>query len=218
MGEKRHIGKRLISLLTLSLLLCILFGMNACAARKPKFPKEVMLLSGNSVGFEVMDSVKTDKILKLKSSNPKVVTAADEVYSGGHYIDLIPKKAGTATVSFTVKRKNGKTYSLKTKVKVYNYENPVSKFSIGKKDYTKLFNKKYINSVKAKPAIKGKLKITMKKGYKLTGLYWVETKTGKPKKIKNGSNITLDAKHHIRVEYKNTQKIFPYNIKLMGNQ
>ena len=218
MEQKKRIGKKWLSLLTLSLLLSILFGMNACAAKAPKFGKTAMLFSGKSVSFGVMDSVKTDKILKLKSSNPKVVAVKKEFYYGEHNINLIAKKAGTATVSFTVKRKNGKTYSFKTKVKVYNYESPVSKFSIGTNDYTKLFNKEYINWVKADPVIKGKLNITMKKGFKLTGLCLVEGGTGKEKKIKNGSKITLDATHYIRAEYKNTKKNYSYVVCLGGEQ
>ena len=218
MEQKKCIGKKWLSLLTLSLLLSILFGMNACAAKAPKFAKTAMLFSGNPESAGVMGSVKTDKILKLKSSNPKVVAVKKEFYYGEHNIKLIPKKAGTATVSFTLKRKNGKTYSFKTKVKVYNYEKPVSKISIGKNDYTKLFNKEYINWVKADPVIKGKLKITMKKGFKLTGLYLVEGGTGKEKKIKNGSMITLDATHYIRAEYKNTKKNYSYGIFLGGKQ
>ena len=60
----------------------------------------------------------------------------------------------------------------------------------------------------------GKINISMKKGYKLTGLYLCEHGTGKAKKIKNGSSITLDANYYVQVIYKNTSKNYSYALYL----
>ena len=58
--------------------------------------------------------------------------------------------------------------------------------------------------------------MTVKKSFKLTGLYWCEYGTGKSKKIKNGSTITLDSMHYLQATYKSTGMNYSYVTYLNG--
>ena len=71
-------------------------------------------------------SQKSDKVLGLKASNTNVVSVRKMAFLGDYTITLKAKKTGTSIVSFKVKRKNGKTYSFKSKVTVHNYKNPLN--------------------------------------------------------------------------------------------
>ena len=112
----------------------------AQAAGTLKFAKLITLMRENGTDG-IMNSVKSDKILNLKSSNTSVATVKNVQFRGDHSIAIKGNKQGTTTVSFTVQRKNGKKYSFKSKVSVFNYTNPLSKCTFGKTDYSKKFDK-----------------------------------------------------------------------------
>lgn len=176
----------------------------AKAAGNPEIYAGIGIMQGGKTVVEIMNTVKSDKIIKVKSSNSKIVTAKGVSTAGLQRIEFTPKKPGDATVSFVVKRKNGKTYSLKTHVIVHKYTNPFSKLNIGKKSYKKLFDKKFrIYSSNAK----GKLNISLKRGFKLKKIYYYYNK-GKRKVIKNGKNIVLDRKHAIVIEYEDNTNFY----------
>ena len=101
--------------------------VTAQAADTLKFAKSITMLKGNQIGYGIMNSVKSDKILNLKCSNTNVATVKKEKFIDDYTITIKAKKQGTTTVSFTVKRKNGKKYSFKSKISVYNYTNPLNK-------------------------------------------------------------------------------------------
>ena len=84
--------------------------VTAQAAGTLKFAKSITMLKGNQIGYGIMNSVKSDKILNLKCSNTNVATVKKEKFIDDYTITIKAKKQGTATVSFTVKRKNGKKY------------------------------------------------------------------------------------------------------------
>lgn len=187
------------------------------AAGALKYQKTVTLMKGDQVGYGIINSVRSDKVLGLKSSNTSVVTVKKEPFLDDHTITMTAKKAGTSTVSFKVKRKNGKTYSFTSKVTVYNYTNPLSVCKFGKKDYTKSYNKKTTVPIAAGYPKKAKVCIVAKKGYKIEGIYYSEHGTGKQRKIKNGSTVTLDAMHYLQIMYKNTSKKYVSAIYLDGD-
>ena len=173
-------------------------------------------MKGDQIGHVIINSVRSDKVLGLKSSNTSVVTVKKEPFRDDHTITMTAKKAGTSTVSFKVKRNNGKTYSFTSKVTVYNYTNPLSVCKFGKKDYTKSYNKKtMVPTAKGYPK-KAKVCIVAKKGYKIEGIYYSEHGTGKQRKIKNGSTVTLDGSHYLQIMYKNTSKNYVSAVYLDG--
>ena len=115
------------------------------------------------------------------------------------------------------RRKNGKKYSFKSKISVYNYTNPLNKCVVGKKDYKKQLDKKNTVTVSSSSPKKGKINITAKKGYKIEAIYYSEYGTGVQKKIKNGSSITLDSQHYLQIIYKDTRKNYSYAVSLYGS-
>ena len=64
------------------------------------------------IGYGIMNSVKSDKILNLKCSNTNVATVKKEKFIDDYTITIKAKKQGTTTVSFTVKRKMEKNILL----------------------------------------------------------------------------------------------------------
>lgn len=190
--------------------------VTAQAAGTLKFHKSIALMKGDEIGHVIRNSVKSDKVLELKSSKPSVVSVKKMPFRDDYTITMKAKKTGTSIVSFKVKRKNGKTYSFKSKVTVHNYTNPLSVCKFGKKDYKKSFDKKTMVPVAKGYPKKAKVSITAKKGYKIDAIYYSEHGTGKQRKIKNGSTVTMDGSHYLQIMYKNTRKNYVSAVYLDG--
>ena len=190
--------------------------VTAQAAGTLKFHKSIALMKGDEIGHVIRNTVRSDKVLGLKSSKPSVVSVKKMPFRDDYTITMKAKKAGTSTVSFKVKRKNGKTYSFKSKVTVHNYTNPLSVCKFGRKDYKKSFDKKTMVPVAKGYPKKAKVSITAKKGYKIDAIYYSEHGTGKQRKIKNGSTVTMDGSHYLQIMYKNTRKIYVSAVYLDG--
>ena len=190
--------------------------ITAQAAGTLKFHKSIALMKGDEIGHVIRNSVRSDKVLELKSSKPSVVSVKKMPFRDDYTITMKAKKTGTSIVSFKVKRKNGKTYSFKSKVTVHNYTNPLSVCKFGKKDYKKSFDKKTMVPVAKGYPKKAKVSITAKKGYKIDAIYYSEHGTGKQRKIKNGSTVTMDGSHYLQIMYKNTRKNYVSAVYLDG--
>lgn len=190
--------------------------VTAQAAGTLKFHKSIALMKGDEIGHVIRNSVRSDKVLELKSSKPSVVSVKKMPFRDDYTITMKAKKTGTSIVSFKVKRKNGKTYSFKSKVTVHNYTNPLSVCKFGKKDYKKSFDKKTMVPVAKGYPKKAKVSITAKKGYKIDAIYYSEHGTGKQRKIKNGSTVTMDGSHYLQIMYKNIRKNYVSAVYLDG--
>ena len=190
--------------------------VTAQAAGTLKFHKSIALMKGDEIGHVIRNSVRSDKVLELKSSKPSVVSVKKMPFRDDYTITMKAKKTGTSIVSFKVKRKNGKTYSFKSKVTVHNYTNPLNVCKFGRKDYKKSFDKKTMVPVAKGYPKKAKVSITAKKGYKIDAIYYSEHGTGKQRKIKNGSTVTMDGSHYLQIMYKNTRKNYVSAVYLDG--
>ena len=190
--------------------------VTAQAAGTLKFHKSIALMKGDEIGHVIRNSVRSDKVLELKSSKPSVVSVKKMPFRDDYTITMKAKKTGTSIVSFKVKRKNGKTYSFKSKVTVHNYTNPLNVCKFGRKDYKKSFDKKTMVPVAKGYPKKAKVSITAKKGYKIDAIYYSEHGTGRQRKIKNGSTVTLDGEHYLQILYKNTSKNYVSSVYLDG--
>ena len=190
--------------------------VTAQAAGTLKFHKSIALMKGDEIGHVIRNSVKSDKVLELKSSKPSVVSVKKMPFRDDYTITMKAKKTGTSIVSFKVKRKNGKTYSFKSKVTVHNYTNPLNVCKFGRKDYKKSFDKKTMVPVAKGYPQKAKVCVTAKKGYKIDAIYYSEHGTGKQRKIKNGSTVTMDGSHYLQIMYKNTRKNYVSAVYLDG--
>lgn len=190
--------------------------VTAQAAGTLKFHKSIALMKGDEIGHVIRNSVRSDKVLELKSSKPSVVSVKKMPFRDDYTITMKAKKTGTSIVSFKVKRKNGKTYSFKSKVTVHNYTNPLNVCKFGRKDYKKSFDKKTMVPVAKGYPQKAKVCVTAKKGYKIDAIYYSEHGTGKQRKIKNGSTVTMDGSHYLQIMYKNTRKNYVSAVYLDG--
>ena len=215
---KKAVKRLLVLFLALTFIVTDLAvaPVTAQAAGTLKFHKSIALMKGEEIGYVIINSVSSDKVLGLKSSNTSVVSVKKMPFLGDYTLTLKAKKTGTSIISFKVKRKNGKTYSFTSKVTVYNYTNPLSVCKFGKKDYRKSFDKKTMVFTTAGYPKKAKVCIGAKKGYKITAIYYSEHGTGKQRKIKNGSTITLDGSHYLQIMYKNTSKNYVSSVYLDG--
>ena len=215
---KKAVKKLLVLFLALTFIVTDLAvaPVTAQAAGTLKFHKSIALMKGDEIGHVIRNSVRSDKVLGLKSSNTSVVSVKKMPFLDDYTITLKAKKTGTSIVSFKVKRKNGKTYSFKSKVTVHNYTNPLSVCKFGKKDYKKSFDKKTMVPVAKGYPQKAKVCVTAKKGYKIDAIYYSEHGTGKQRKIKNGSTVTMDGSHYLQIMYKNTRKNYVSAVYLDG--
>lgn len=141
---------------------------------------------------------KNSKIKNVKSSNKKVIKIKNYGVDTDNYgyINYDVKKAGTATVSFDLVV-NKKTYHYSVKIKTVKYENPFKSFKIGSKNYTSKFNNTdWVGTDKGwqsflKP-VSGKLKISLKKNWKITEMYRMPMfNYDKKTKVKNNKNVNL---------------------------
>lgn len=215
---KKAVKRLLVLFLALTFIVTDLAvaPVTAQAAGTLKFTKSVALMKGEEIGYGIINSVRSDKVLGLKSSNTSVVSVKKMPFLGDYTITLKAKKAGTSIVSFKVRRKNGKTYSFKSKVTVHNYTNPLNVCKFGRKDYKKSFDKKTMVPVAKGYSRKAKVCITAKKGYKIVAIYYSEHGTGRQRKIKNGSTVILDGEHYLQILYKNTSKNYVSSVYLDG--
>ena len=215
---KKTVKRLLVLFLALTFIVTDLVAapVTTQAAGALRFQKTITLMKNDQVGYGIINSVRSDQVVGLKSSNTSVVSVKRERFLADYTITLKAKKAGTSTVSFKVKRKNGKTYSFKSKVTVHNYSNPLNVCKFGRKDYKKSFDKKTMVPVAKGYSRKAKVCITAKKGYKIVAIYYSEHGTGRQRKIKNGSTVILDGEHYLQILYKNTSKNYVSSVYLDG--
>ena len=215
---KKTVKRLLVLFLALTFIVTDLVAapVTTQAAGALRFQKTITLMKNDQVGYGIINSVRSDQVVGLKSSNTSVVSVKKMPFLDDYTLTLKAKKTGTSIISFKVKRKNGKTYSFKSKVTVHNYSNPLNVCKFGRKDYKKSFDKKTMVPVAKGYPRKAKVCITAKKGYKIVAIYYSEHGTGRQRKIKNGSTVTLDGEHYLQILYKNTSKNYVSSVYLDG--
>lgn len=139
--------------------------------------------------INVMTSVDSTKITKLKNYNPEIIKVSidnrDSGYGKMGTLQIQALKAGTAKITFQF---GGKNYIYK--VIISRYENLCKQFKIGNTDFTKCFDKSGVYySYQQKKNITGNLDIKLKDGWKIVKIRMDHSKT-----IKNHSKITLSTK------------------------
>lgn len=187
---KKSTKKLMAALLVLAIAVTAIPAANVQAAA-PKVPKNCKFWfyewkSGTSIAsIYIQNPTAKGKITKLKNSNPSVAKVA---VGGNNYLTVEIKKAGTSKVTFTYA---GKKFS--TKISIKKWESPCSQFKVGKKDYAKYFKKSgQYNLNRQKKDRTEKIKITPKKGWKLTK---IENLTPDSEKtVKNNSKVKLSIK------------------------
>ncbi len=162
--------------------------------------KKVYYLDGTpGITYIYLNGVsKTSAITKLKTSKKSVAKVFKDVPDGSTAaVAILPKKAGTTTITFNVKY-NGKTIKAKTKFIARKYTSPLKSFKVGSKNFTSKFKK--TGHLHVDQALKGKLSIKLKPGYKINhiSIYsWSgggsvkEPKNNKTVKVPKGKTLSL---------------------------
>lgn len=171
----KKISKKLLSFLLAFGMILSMFAVNSATiwAEDEHVPASATLVAYPKPATESLASLSS-KVSGLKSSNKAVVTAklSKSTYgtSQTYYTILaVPKKAGTATVSFKCQ---GKTYKIKVTVK--KYVNPVKSVKIGA---TTVSGSRFKSSSETSLSYakfaekKVKTTVTLAKGWKLGELY-----------------------------------------------
>lgn len=128
------------------------------------------------------------KITQLKSSDKKVAIAKKGKTDLYPCIEITPKSAGTTKISFKC---GGKKCT--STVYVTDYENPFKSIKIGKKDFTTKFDKSNEYVYKQKHSMTGKLKIKLKKDWKIKTMYteYIGDEGTQGDIVKNNKNVSL---------------------------
>ena len=168
----------------------------------------------DNAGDRVTNIKSSSKNLIATKTRERVYTTTEKDYDTGKmvtetkygtaYISFFAKKAGTYTVTFDVTKSDGtvrctKTITVKTNSYTTSTVNPVKSIKYAGKD---LYNY-YPYTTKTS----GKLKVTLKKGYKLVSIEIGKYNSAGEivyKKVKNNSKITLSKKRVTKSEYKYT--------------
>lgn len=142
----------------------------------------------SSVPLSIVGCSKKSQIKKLKSSRPSVckVSAKD-----GYIRVEYGKKSGSSTITCTVKG-----VKLSHKFTVKKYTNPLSKFKVGKTNYTSKFAK--YNFYTGKRFKKQTLSLKAKKGWKISDVYLYNGKSTKHYAVNKSSfskKISLTKKY-----------------------
>lgn len=111
-------------------------------------------------------------------------TSVAHVSSMPGLLHIIPKKAGSTTITFTY---GGKTW--KSKINVSKWESPCKTFKVGRRDYSKYFEKASKYDLCGEKSVTSKVQIVPKSGWKLTKIERGHDGVSTP--IKNGSNVNL---------------------------
>lgn len=178
-------------------MMVLMFGLTIVGASKVQAANPFIQKSATYYLYEnkithggiisIYGQVPNAKITNLKNSNPNVVKLnLNQEYGIIGYTIL---KEGISKVSF---RYAGKT--LTQKITVVKYENPCQSFKVGNTNYTKYFKKsRHFNHNNRKKDITATIKVTPKKGWKLTKIEVQNIYDG-TKKVKNNSKIKLSIK------------------------
>lgn len=129
------------------------------------FPKEIKLHTGSGgiYVYGLTNMPVNGQIKSVKISNKKIA----EVSARKNGIAVKAKKAGTATVTFSVKYGN-KTKKFSTKLKVYKYINPIKSYVIGGLEIKSKYKNITSCNLKISKDMSVKFNVKAKSGWKIS--------------------------------------------------
>ncbi len=185
--------------LIMACLLSVSVRMTVQADNVYGFPRNIMkkslVLAGEKGSVKVTSFKSSNKsILELKkASKPK--------YYDVEYYLVTKNKNGKVTISYKYEM-GGEKITVKNTYYVYKYSNPFKSIRVGSKNLTSKFNKSTVLSG-LKKGLSGKLKISLKSGWKLGNIY---KRDGV--KVSNNGKITLGKDDYVLIELKNKKHKF----------
>ena len=213
--------KQSVSCLIMMMALAMMFCVPVYAEDDVQESKQVIYLDNTIKKNEVLAFATTavDNVsdYTVSSSNSKVVSIyarktskkKDGTFANkckcGVFVKFI--KPGKATIKITYDIGNGSKDITIIHYTVRQYTNPVSSLKIGGKEYKKKYNKNTGFPLKAKNISNKKVKIKLKKGWKLKSVvrYTPKGDRYQPVKLKNGFKKKLKKRDLIYFNLKNTK-------------
>ena len=208
--------KRIYRITSMLLAVFVAFGMicfntgevNAASRFETGFEKIVYVDQNPTVYvYDTKGKINEVKIYSVKSSNSgaaKVVKESWKDDTGKHtWYWLKTKKPGKATITIKYKNASGKKATMKKKITVKKYPNEIKKLTVlGKNVNLKKTDNKFFYSKKCKTT-KPKIKMTLKKGWKIEYISAGAYKNGNYKKevkvtktmLKKGKAISFSKKY-----------------------
>ncbi len=197
----KRITKKSVTLLLSVFMLTLLLGMSASA----KTYENKIIAAKNLYKKILLTACPKDDLVSFKISNKIGKLSVSKTKRNGWIaLYLKPKKTGKTTVTLKFKDpETGETHTNKMKVTVYNYKNPFKSFKIGKKNYASKFKKR--QTVEKVGPASGKLKIKLKKGWKIKSILHQDMSSTvlRSTKVKNKQFIDLTSKAYITIILKN---------------
>ena len=174
-----------------SIFLASVLTVGMCSAYSVNAKAKFSLPKKTTLSYDKKDNGGNG--MKVKSSNRKVIstkTFGKDYYliADNNQVGIGVKLKKTGSTKITAKFKyRGKTYSVKTTVKVIKYSNPFKKIVVDGRDCTSDFKNKNGSSI----SFMGRnIKITPNKNWRVKSIYTYKPGATKMKKIK-GSSVTI---------------------------
>lgn len=203
------------------LLLSFIYPSAVHAAANPlkNIPKKVSCVLNTAplgMGCEYFTPEYSTKVkLKVKSSNPKVLTVKayefrrnNNKYSAGYETRAVAPGKATLTITATI---NKKTYKATSSYTVYKWQCPVKSIKIGSKDYTSKLKKGGALRLKNQKSLSGKFTYKLDSNFKL--VYAAATGDYGMKNIKNGQKLPNKTRSVIiKAQSKKTKEYYTIRI------
>lgn len=188
----KHFTKKLSTLFIVAVLAITMLPAttNAAARSASEIPYAPDIILSCSKDYSTTNIRYPEKIKKIISSDNDILDLKymDGGYWAGNLLSFsyIPTNG---KVVLTATGKSGKKYI--TNLTIAKYAKPVKKFKIGSSNLTSQFKKADNASMRIKRTQKQKISIKTKKGWKVRSVTYEDSRSKKPKKVKNNKSITI---------------------------
>lgn len=189
----KHFTKKLSTLFIVAVLAITMLlpaTANAATRSASEIPYAPDIILSCSKDYSTTNIRYPEKIKKIISSDNDILDLKymDGGYWAGNLLSFsyIPTNG---KVVLTATGKSGKKYI--TNLTIAKYAKPVKKFKIGSSNLTSQFKKADSASMRIKRTQKQKISIKTKKGWKVRSVTYEDSRSKKPKKVKNNKSIII---------------------------
>lgn len=186
------------------------------------------MFSGQNDGVTVGSNGKEAKIKSVKSSNKKVIRVTKfKTDDGKTHYQIDAKKAGKAKLTVEYKIPGGKVKTLKKSIKVLPYPKHIKSLKINGKKIKAKGDRRYFYSDSDYQGDSARVKLAVKDGWKISGVYGglaYRDRTKADKEIKNAKKLITSGKKlsfpeeyqglYYIIEMKKDDKFISYYVSL----
>ena len=215
-------------------VICCTLLMSVFAYAKDYKEKQIIYLNGKKSAFTFYDEENSKEVVRkvlnasiyslaaaeykdvrvVKNTDPKNVRVTIYKSDGsvstdgkdGYCMIFSFLKPTKAIVKYTAKDSTGKPVSHTITFIALKYANPFKVLRVGSKGFASAFNKDSYSEGKIRKGVSGKLKIKLKKGWKIKEISYCASDASSIKKVKSTAAIAFKNKTgFLSIELKNTK-------------